>query len=163
MSEPIWDGVTRAETLGSATERQHLADRARAYDWLSVLEIMSRHPELINSTRPGGHSLYTVLHQAAHGGALVSVVERLLALGAWQTLRNAKGERAVDIARRCGHAHLAEVLEPVLRHSVPSDELEQMQEHFHSVIRGRVDDLVREHALRLPELEPLLEMPEPKL
>ena len=33
-----------------------------------------------------------------------------------------------------------------------------MQEYFHDVIRGRADELVREHRLRLPELEPLLEI-----
>ena len=48
--------------------------------------------------RPGGHSRYTVLHQAAHGGAPVAVVEQLLALGAWRTIRTACGERPVDVA-----------------------------------------------------------------
>lgn len=164
MSEVIWDGVTRAETLGSAaTARQHLAERARGYDWSSVLAILSAHPEWINSIRPGSSSLYTVLHQAAHGGAPLEVVQQLLARGAWRTLRNAKGERAVDIARHRGHGHLTLVLEPVIKHHVPAGELKQIQQHFHSLIQGRAGDLVREHALRLPELEVLLEMQTPKL
>jgi hypothetical protein len=33
--------------------------------------------------------------------------------------------------------------------------------HFHEVIRGRVDDLARKEHLRLPELEPLLELRSP--
>ncbi|MDP9370908.1 MAG: hypothetical protein M3Q65_00300 [Chloroflexota bacterium] len=90
-------------------------------------------------------------------------MEQLLALGAWRTLRNAKGERPVDIARRCGHTRLISILEPILRHSVRPDALRQLQEHFHSVIRGWAADLVREHALRLPELELLLELAVPKL
>ena len=32
------------------------------------------------------------------------------------------------------------------------------QAHFHTVIRGRAERLVEEHGLRLPELEPLLEL-----
>ena len=84
-------------------------------------------------------------------------------MGAWRTLRNAKGDRAVDIARRRGHAHLVSIPEPVLRHRVPPGELKQIQKHFHSVIRRRAGHHVREHALRLPELEPLLEMQTPKL
>jgi len=51
----------------------------------------------------------------------------------------------------------------VLKHNVPLDSLQLIQQHFHAVIRERADDLVREHALRLPELEPLLEIPLPKL
>ncbi len=164
MSEIIWDGVTRADTLGSeAAARQHLADRAKGYDWSSVLTILSQHPEWINSTRPGSHSRYTPLQQAAHSGAPLGVIHQLLARGAWRTLRNGKGERAVDIARRRGHGHLASVLEPVVKHRVPPDALKQIQKHFHSVIRRRAGNLVREHALRLPELEPLLEMQTPKL
>ena len=70
MSKIIWDGVTRAETVGSeATARQHLADRARGYQWDSVLTILAQHPEWINSARPGSSSRYAVLHQAANGGA----------------------------------------------------------------------------------------------
>lgn len=128
-----------------------------------MLTILSQHPEWINSTRPGSNSLYTVLHQAAHGGAPLEVVQQLLARGAWRNLRNAKGERAVDIARHRGHGHLASMLEPVIKHHVPTGELKQIQQHFHSLIRGRAGNLVREHALRLPELEVLLEMHTPKL
>ncbi len=164
MSEIIWDGVTRAESLGSeSTARQRLADSAKGHQWDPVLAILSQHPEWINSTRPGGHSRYTALHQAAHGGAPLHVVHQLLAQGAWRTLRNGKGERAVDIARRRGHGHLVSILEPVLRHRVPPGELKQIQEHFHSVVRTRAGQHMREYALRLPELEPLLEMHTPKL
>ncbi len=164
MSDIVWDRVTRAETSGAeAAKRQQLAQRAKAYDWPSVLTILSQHPEWINSTRPGGNSRYTVLHQAAHGGAPLDVIQQLLSRGAWRTLRNAKGERAADIARRRGHGHLASVLEPVIKHRVPPDSLKQIQKHFHTVIRRRAGNLVREHALRLPELEPLLEMETPKV
>jgi hypothetical protein len=161
----VWDGITLLETLRdeAAAVRQQLADSAKAYDWSAVLALLARHRDLVNVTRPGGHSLYTVLHQAAHGGAPPNVVEQLLALGAWRTLRAAQGERPVDIAERRGHSHLLGLLTPVLQREVPPDLLQAIQRHFHAVIRERAEEMVREHALRLPELEPLLEMSEPKL
>jgi hypothetical protein len=165
MSDPTWDGVTRPETLSqeAAASYQQLADYAKAYDWANVLTALARHVGLINSTRPGGRSRYTVLHQAAHGGAPAKVVEQLLALGAWRTLRNAAGERPVDIAGRRGHPDLAELLAPALQHDVPLSVLQPLQERFHAVIRARAAELVREHELRLPELEPLLELPAPRM
>jgi len=165
MSVSVWDGVTLAGTLKpeEAERRQRLADAAKAYDWPAVLALLACYHDLINCTRPGGRSLYAVLHQAAHGGAPAGVVEQLLGLGAWRTLRTAQGERPLDIAERQGHAHLRELLKPVFQHDIPLDVLQQIQQHFHAVIRERADQFVREHALRLPELEPLLEMAEPKL
>src|SRR5690349_21155595 len=99
MSASIWDGVTRAELFSKEATaiRQQLADYAKAYDWDNVRAMLARYGDLINSTRPGGKSRYAVLHQAAHGGAPVVVVEQVLRLGAWRTLRTAEGERAVDI------------------------------------------------------------------
>src|SRR4051812_43980235 len=125
MNDPMWDGVTRPETLTqeAASIRQQLADAVKAYDWDNALAILARHGDLINSTRPGGRSLYTVLHQAAHGGAPTEVVEQLLALGAWRTLRTAEGERPVDIAGRRDHRHLVAILEPVFQRDISRDAL----------------------------------------
>ena len=39
----------------------------------------------------------------------------------------------------------------------------KVQAHFHTVIRGRAERLIEEHGLRLPELEPLLELGRPKM
>lgn len=165
MSNSIWDGVTRAETLKLqvAAARQRLADAAKAYDWSAALALLDENGQLINTTRLDGQSLYAVLHQSAHGGAPVEVVEQLLNLGAWRTLRTAQGERPVDIAERQGHKHLLDLLRPVFQREVPLDSLQQIQQHFHAVINGRAEELAREHALRLPELEVLLESAEPKL
>ncbi len=161
----VWDGITRSETLaGRGLQiRQRLADRTRSYDWPGALAILSEHPEYVNATRPGGQSLYAPLHQAAHGGAPARVIVDLLNLGAWRTLQNARGERPVDIARKRGHGHLIPTLEPVLERQVPLGILLRVQEHFHGVIRERASELVEEHALRLPELEPLLEMKTPRV
>ncbi len=67
----VWDGITRPETLADESRalRLKLADAAKRCAWDDVFAVVERNPELVNSTRPGGQSLYTVLHQAAHGGA----------------------------------------------------------------------------------------------
>ena len=163
--EAVWDGVRRSATLSDerVARRTAVADAARDYDWPRLLELFEQHPEFINTTRLDGPSLYAPLHQAAHGGAPVEVAQHLIDLGAWRTLRTARGEQPVDIAARKGHAHLLQALAPVYSHEVPLDVLARIQLHFHEVIRGRADELVREHDLRLPELEPLLELPQPHL
>ena len=158
-----WDGITRAEGLDedAMRVRHALADAARGADWPLVFELLAAHRELVNSTRLNGSSRYTPLHQAAHGDAPVEVIRRLVHLGAWRSLRNARGERAVDVAERCGHRRLIGALTPEYRRDVPLEDLRNIQLHFHIVIQGRAKALIREHALRLPELEPLLELASP--
>jgi hypothetical protein len=121
-----------------------------------MMAILSEHQELINTTRPGGSSLYAPLHQAAHGGAPPEILRRLIGLGAWRTLQNVRGERAVDVAERRGHIHLFGILSPELKRRVPIGILFKVQAHFHAVIRGRAEREIEQHGLRLPELEPLL-------
>jgi hypothetical protein len=163
VGEPTWDGITRAKTISDewAAARGKLAYSARAHDWRGVFEVLGEFPGMVNCSRLGGVALYSPLHHAAWRGADRAVVERLIAYGAWRTLRTARGERPVDIAARKGRTHLLEVLEPVYRRRVPAGTLAKLQAHLHEVIRGRVDDLVRAEALRLPELEPLLELANP--
>jgi hypothetical protein len=161
----VWDGITRTETLhtNEAHIRHALADAAKRYNWPRVVALVSEHQEWVNATRPGGSSLYAPLHQAARGGAPVEVVEWLIGMRAWRTLQNARGERPVDVAERHGHRHLLGLLEPVYKHRVPLGVLRKVQAHFHAVIRDRAERLVQEHALRLPELEPLLELDRPHM
>lgn len=165
MHNQVWDGVTLASTIKpeEAARRARLADAARAYDWGTLLALLGQAPQLINTTRPGGQSRYAPLHQAAHGGAPAAVVEALLGLGAWRTLRCAQGQRPLEIAMRQGHHHLRELLTPVFQRDMPLEVLQPIQQHFHALIHARAEQLVREHALRLPELEPLLELAEPRL
>ena len=161
----IWDGITQSENLNedAANTRIALADAAKSYKWPTVFELLSKYGEFVNSCRPGGKSLYAPLHQAAYAGAPADIVHRLLELGAWRTLQNARGERAVDVAERKGHHQLRETLEPVLKHQVPIGVLLKIQSHFHEVIRGRIDRELPNHGLRLPELEPLLELDRPQM
>jgi hypothetical protein len=160
-----WDGIIRAESLSdeAVQRRGALADAAKRHDWAVVLDLLAQNPDWINATRLGGTSLYTPLHQAAHGGAPADIVGRLIGLGALRTIRNARGERPVDVAAMRGHQHLIDVLAPQIKHRVPLDALLEIQAHFHAVILDSVGDLVKEHALRLPELEPLLELDPPEM
>ncbi len=161
----IWDGVTKAGTLNADVERlrEELVNSSRNYQWSHVLDLVSRNRELVNATRLGGKSLYAPLHQAAHGGAPVEVVDQLIGYGAWRTLQNSIGERPIDVASRQGHKYLMAILEPQHKHEVPLGVLLKIQAHFHSVVLGRAKQFVDEHRLRLPELEPLLELDEPKM
>lgn len=133
------------------------------YDWEVVITHHAKHTALVNGTRPGGKSCYTVLHQAAHGSAPVAVVKKLITLGAWRTLRTSQGERAVDIAERKGHTQFVSLLTPVLQREVAPDVLQAIQDHFHAVIRERMSEFNITTELRLPELEPLLELKHPTM
>jgi hypothetical protein len=161
----VWDGITRPEALHeeAARIRHSLADAAKSYNWARMFDLLSEHKELVNVTRPGGSSLYAPLHQAAHGGAPVEVAQRLVSMLAWRTLQNARGERPIDVADRRGHRHLVGVLTPEHKHIVPLGVLLKIQFHFHDVIRARIDRQLPNHALRLPELEPLLELDSPHM
>jgi hypothetical protein len=55
------------------------------------------------------------------------------------------------------------VLAPEYRHHVSREVLSNVQAHFHAVIRGRAEHLVDEQRLRLPQLEPLLELDKPEM
>ena len=161
-----WDGITLARTVSNEETviRHSLADAAKYADWVRVFDLLSEQEErFVNFTRLDGSSWYAPLHQAAWHGAPVEIVRRLIQKGAWRALRNAKGERAVDVAERRGHRHLLEGLAPEFKHHVPMDVLLRVQAHFHAVIRERAGWLIEEYALRLPELEPLLELKQPAM
>jgi hypothetical protein len=67
----IWNGINVAGALdeSEARHRHELADAAKTYDWPRMMAVLNAHPEFVNTTRPGGDTLYAPLHQVAHGGA----------------------------------------------------------------------------------------------
>ncbi|MBW4490329.1 MAG: ankyrin repeat domain-containing protein [Trichocoleus desertorum ATA4-8-CV12] len=131
-----WDGITKSEVLrdDEVVIRHALADAAKQYNWKKTLKILDERPDLINLTRPDGRALYTPLHQAAHGNAPVEVVQQMIKMGAWRTLRTADDERAVDIAKRKSHQHLVQLLEPVYKTHISHAKLQKIQNHFHQII-----------------------------
>jgi hypothetical protein len=166
--EYYWDGVSLyiEATNHPSDWANQLADACKAARWDDVFNLFKTFPHLdhrINACRPNGKSLYTPLHQAAYCGASEEIVRRLLSLGALRTIQNANGERPVDVAERKGHHHLLKLLKPRFKHHVPLGILLKIQAHFHQAIRSRIDEPLPNHNLRLPELEPLLELKEPAM
>lgn len=108
-----WPGVSDPSVLKPTfVEASHrLADAARDGRWDGVLALLASVPHLgPNRWRVGGTSWFAPLHQAAWLGAPVEVVEQLVALGAWRSLRDADDRRPVDLARERGHDHLLDAL-----------------------------------------------------
>lgn len=159
-----WDGLVRAEMLGSDSTayRRQLFDAAERYDWQGLFGLLARFPEMspsyqINLVRPDGGSWNTFLHHAVQGNASSEVVKELVARGHLRSIRNADGERPVDLATRLERNHLVPWLEPVVKHSVPEKKLAALETQFHELIRK--DSAWRKYGdeLRLPTLEVLLE------
>jgi len=158
--ELTWHGMLRRESCTDwyLAARDALADAARAANWAAVFRVLKQEPSFVNGWRIGGTSWFTPLHQAAYHGASVSVVEQLLKVGAWRTVRSQSGERPADVAKRRGHARLAAHLRPARARRMSVETLERMQRRLHDVMRHRIAALegVLE-SLRLPELAPLTE------
>jgi hypothetical protein len=142
-----------------------VADAARDYQWARLLDLLTRDPERINAGRIGGTSGYAPLHQAAHGGAPAEVVQALLNLGAFRSLRTTAGEQAVDIARQHGHQHLLNLLTPKPTLTFAATKLAAVEAGVHQVIRDREDiqRLLEGVTVRFPPLELLTETPENEL
>ncbi|MEU6373622.1 ankyrin repeat domain-containing protein [Streptomyces sp. NPDC046909] len=170
-SSAHWDGVVRRSAIKEAwaAERDRMSDAAHRGDWPTVFAVLDKQPEWVNSGRLEGRSGYGPLHQAAWHGTDVETVGRLLARGAWRTLRSADGTRAVDIAVQRGHQHLTPLLSPAYRHPLPQDVLDRLRAHLHRLIHHRSggaagrEDLATKHALRLPDPVVLTELDVPRL
>ncbi|MFJ5871830.1 DUF4357 domain-containing protein [Dietzia maris] len=119
VTRPSWPGILDAEL---AAGNHQLADAAAVGDWEAVLETLDssdvRSRSLVNTWRPGGVSMVTPLHQAAINGADVEVVERLIALGAWRSLADARGWLPVDLAILHGRSELVGALTPKVNREV---------------------------------------------
>lgn len=159
----VWDGTTKGERLFEKhlLRLNLLADAADRGDWLQMLTLLDDSWYSPNDRRPGDAARDTLLHRAARGGAPITIVEQLIAMGAWRTIRNAKGQRPVDLALQSQHLHLFGILEPEIRHPVPADTLAALQARFHEQIMDIADDLIEEGELLMPELEILTELDPP--
>lgn len=163
MKEVWWLGANNPEAADPADLAcsNALADAAREYQWSKVLELLAAEPNRVNAARIGGKSGFAPLHQAAHGGAPIEVVQALIEAGAYRTLRTTSGDRPVDLARQRGHTHLLELLEPRILLPVFPAKLQLVEEGVHTVIRQRqlARPFLTRHAMRLPPLEVLTEIP----
>lgn len=122
-----------------------LADAAKTGAWDTVFDLLEGSFGLgPNQWRVAGSSWFTPLHQAAWHGAPTDVVDRLIALGAWRSLRDSAGRRPVDIARARGHRHLVD--------SLFTPDLGPRQRQKYEVWDRHLDQLVVE---RTETLEPV--------
>ncbi|MCX5234161.1 ankyrin repeat domain-containing protein [Streptomyces prunicolor] len=154
-----WDALTdREPNAWYREERDRLSDLARDANWSGLFEELRKHPSRVNLPRIGIRTGYAPLHQAAWHGADFPVVSRLIAHGAWRTQRTRDGQRAVDVARKQGHTHLLELLEPVVVRPLPSPP-EMLEHRFHSLLRERTGSCFEETEHLLPPLAPLTEAP----
>jgi hypothetical protein len=165
MAVQTWDGIIRRATSPgwAVGARIDLAVAAEAHDWWTVFDLIRQHPHFVNSSRPDEASWFTALHQAADGGVVPEITNRLVAEGAWRGLRTSAGERPVDVARRRGHDHLLAALEPPRRTDIDADLLAALEKQFHELIHQRMQEFEVTHELRLPELEVLVELAKPEL
>ncbi|MFD5633658.1 hypothetical protein ACFWJM_05870 [Streptomyces sp. NPDC127077] len=158
-----WDGhIGRAiRPSDEVAQRDELANATRDGNWQRVFAVLSPRDKRswVNTVRPGGKKRYAPLHQAAWHGVPTDIAQRLLEYGAWRTLRNSAGERPVDVAARRGHHHLAQVLEPEVKHHVPGDVLAELQRNLFALVTRYDKSASRD--LCLPDLEVLTELDPP--
>jgi hypothetical protein len=151
------------QSVESLAERANVATAAKGGDWTELLSLLKNNSSLVNSFRPGGHSWFTPLHQAAYHNAPRAIVLELIHLGAFRTLRNSSGERPVDIARKKGFDGCADLLEPEVRCPADPLQLASIQELFHGLVRAVSLKYRIAMLLRLPELSVLTEFDDLRL
>lgn len=163
ITPAIWDGITRAETLGEHAVRTRvtLLGAANAGDWDTMLLMLDADEQLINVTMPDDRGFDTVLHHVARHNAPPAIAQELIDRGAFRTVRNAAGERPADIAANLAHEELAARLAPLLLHDVAPGDAAALEVQFHAVIDGRAAELIEREQLRLPQIDPLLELASP--
>ncbi|WAL67680.1 hypothetical protein ORV05_07835 [Amycolatopsis cynarae] len=156
----VWAGGGRGDYYPEAVEqRDRLAHAAHTGDWDTVLDILRTDKEWVNASRLGSQSGYAPLHQAAWHGAGEEIVQELLDLGAWRTLKAANGATPLDVALKHGHNHLAHLLTVDRSQFPPAGVLTDIQTFLWALITVRTRGLERTEPLTLPQLDPLFEAP----
>lgn len=168
-STGYWDPYVRADDLTEESRRIRFSTAAAAKrgEWDRFLAPFQEKkpgefPLAPNLIVPDGRLLPAPLHLAAQCGAPLEVVQELTDLGAWRTLQNARGERPVDVAARCGHDYLLKALEPEYRMRIPWGLLRQIEHELHEMMRDYLERQfksrpLKTYSLRLPQVEPALE------
>ncbi|KAI0873246.1 hypothetical protein GGS24DRAFT_517778 [Hypoxylon argillaceum] len=155
--------------------RHQLSDAAFLGSWPDVWEILQEARDRFNESwinavrmkpyaKGDAMSFWTPLHQAVYMSAPLIVVQRLIDLGAFRTLRTRWTEferlnmTPLELAYDLEETDLEDVLCPVIRNPVPVEILAQLQQSFHDLIERQIVDLADLSKLYLPLLEPLTEL-----
>jgi hypothetical protein len=160
-----WDGIVLRSDYKPDIVEAHdkLADAAKSGDWVTVWELLRTGIAGVNSVRVGGKGMFSPLHQAAWRGEPADIVRRLLEFGAYRTLRNADGERPIDIAGRKGAYHLIDDLRPRPAHELEDWVIHGLEYRLHRHIRDRLTGMLPDVHLRMPQIGPMIEETEPTM
>lgn len=154
-----WDGALTVQGMNGELIRQRneIARAVAVNDWVATLPILTENQELVNAALRKGRSWSTLLHWATAIDAPKEFVLELTRLGAFRTVCDPAGKRAVDIVADKRRSTLIGILEPELQLCVCPEYLLCMQELFHGLVRAA---MIRYHVtvpLRLPQLSILTE------
>lgn len=141
-----------------------VADAARDGNWDQLFCLLEDHPKLINYSRIGGKSGYTPLHQAAYNQAPADVLRKLLAMGAFRTVRNSSGETAFDVGiKQNAFPENMGLLAPELARMCTWDDIAQLDDMFLKLVQDVIGELWCESDLKLPSLSVIFELECPQL
>jgi len=160
-----WCGIIKSETFDEKERnlRENLEQVIKTHKWNDIFAFVEKRPDLINAAFLDNSSWYSPLHQLTAENSPAEVIEKIVSLGAWRTLKTFDGDKAIDIANNKGYLHLVKLLEPVYCHTTNLERLSKIQKHFHQVIIGRINVISDWQSFRLPDLEILLEIEEPSM
>ncbi|OBG73566.1 MULTISPECIES: ankyrin repeat domain-containing protein [unclassified Mycobacterium] len=178
MQESLaWHGILDQSLVDGPVVQSwnRLADAAKVGDWSTVLNMLdepshppnTNHQVDANQWRPGGKSLFTVLHQAAWHGAPTDVVSELIERGALRSLKEAHGRTAYDIAVE--HDHPDDLRQLLLPPPSPltTARIRALDTNLAQVIDGRVQELYPDRdlrkILRYPSVEVFHEAPDQRV
>ncbi|KQU58170.1 hypothetical protein ASG84_16130 [Rhodococcus sp. Leaf278] len=156
-----WDGILDVKDVTPSDARAKISDFAYRGDWpalFEVLDSMDSYEPLanVNSTRSGGKSHFTPLHQAAWSGDAHGI-HGLINRGAWRSVRDADGNRPVDIYTMQGHTTYTTSLEPKPVHRLGETLVESLQLRLNFLLDAELLRW-RRSPLRYPQVEVLTEI-----
>jgi hypothetical protein len=140
------------------SESKAIDQALAAGDWPSVIRVLEGSSDLVNAVFPKNRKQSTLLHMAAVGEASPYIVEELLRLGAFRTVKDASGLQAVEIAERAGADYLLTLLKPETNRNLEPERLSFIQEMFHGFLRTFMLAYKTPVPLRLPQLSVFTEV-----
>ena len=156
----VFTHVYREDT---AKIHQEIDALGKAGNWSDLLKQLKR-VQYVNCCKPPIEnenqmpSLFTPLHYADWGAAPIKVFELLIKIGASKCLKTAAGETAYDIAKNKGlNADILELLKIPKDIKQNEQTINKMEKGLHSVIKGRVENLLKKNGQSLPQLAFLFE------
>lgn len=135
-----WCGIFTSNFLfkEKAQLRLKLAEYFKTRKWDKGLKILKQRPDLVNIPFLDDPLWFAPLHQGAYNKAPLKVIQKLLSLGAWRTLKTIKGEKPVDLCPKGTQEDLVKLLTPIYKRKADQNVLSQIEKHFHEVIIQRI-------------------------